>query len=103
MSILRQSRLLCISEGTRLPLRFRASLVPTTTIYQVTESTSFANGGAVGCDGTAMWNQALQHYYGDYFRCGTLAKIADVFKCKLAIQRQICLMADNGRKLALEE
>jgi hypothetical protein len=85
--------------------RFAAALSGQTTgaydtIYQVTESTHFANAALWAATNQRCGNEAFNITNGDYFRWRNLwPKIAAVFEMPVAEPQTICLtqhMADKG-------
>ena len=83
-----------------LPLRFPGRPGAYDTIYQVTESTHFANAALWAATDQRCGNQAFNITNGDYFRWRNLwPKIAAVFEMSVADPQTICLtqhMADKG-------
>ena len=89
-----------ISKELGLPLRFPGKLGAYDTIYQVTESTHFANAALWAATDQRYGNQAFNITNGDYFRWRNLwPRIAEVFQMSLADPQTISLtqhMADKG-------
>src|SRR5262245_55425845 len=89
-----------ISKELGLPLRFPGKSGAYSAIYQVTESTHFANAALWAATDERCGNQAFNITNGDYFRWRNLwPKIAAVFEMSVADPQTICLtqhMADKG-------
>ncbi|MGB8757141.1 MAG: hypothetical protein WCD26_16120 [Pseudolabrys sp.] len=89
-----------ISKELGLPLRFPGKPGAYDTIYQVTESTHFANAALWAATDQRNGNQAFNITNGDYFRWRNLwPGIAEVFQMSLADPQTISLtqrMADKG-------
>ena len=89
-----------ISKELGLPLRFPGKPGAYDTIYQVTESTHFANAALWAATDQRCGNEAFNITNGDYFRWRNLwPKIAAVFEMPVADPQTICLtqhMADKG-------
>ena len=89
-----------ISKELGLPLRFPGKPGTYNTIYQVTESTHFANAALWAATEQRCGNQAFNITNGDYFRWRNLwPKIADVFEMQVGGPETICLtqqMAENS-------
>ena len=89
-----------ISRELGLPLRFPGKPGAYDTVYQVTESTHFANAALWAAINQRCGNQAFNITNGDYFRWRNLwPKIAAVFEMAVADPQTICLrqhMADKG-------
>jgi hypothetical protein len=89
-----------ISRELGLPLRFPGKPGAFDTIYQVTESTHFANAALWAATDLRCGNEAFNITNGDYFRWRNLwPKIAAVFEMAVAEPQRICLtqhMADKG-------
>ncbi|MFZ0354184.1 MAG: SDR family oxidoreductase [Pseudolabrys sp.] len=89
-----------ISKELGWPLRFPGKPGAYDTIYQVTESTHFANAALWAATDQRCGNQAFNITNGDYFRWRNLwPKIAAVFEMPVADPQAICLtqhMADKG-------
>jgi nucleoside-diphosphate-sugar epimerase len=89
-----------ISRELGLPLRFPGKPGAFDTIYQVTESTHFANAALWAATDLRCGNEAFNITNGDYFRWRNLwPKIAAVFEMAVAGPQRICLtqhMADKG-------
>jgi hypothetical protein len=83
-----------------LPLRFPGKPGAYDTVYQVTESTHFANAALWAATNQRCSNEAFNITNGDYFRWRNLwPKIAAVFEMAVADPQTICLtqhMADKG-------
>jgi len=92
-----------ISRELGLPLRFPGKPGAYDTIYQVTESTHFANAALWAATDQQCGNEAFNITNGDYFRWRNLwPKIAAVFEIAVADPQTICLkqhMADKGAPL----
>jgi hypothetical protein len=89
-----------ISKELGLPLRFPGEPGAYDTIYQVTESTHFANAALWAAKDPRCGNQAFNITNGDYFRWRNLwPKIAAVFEMPVGDPQTISLtqsMADRG-------
>jgi hypothetical protein len=89
-----------VSKELGLPLRFPGKPGAYGTIYQVTESTHFANAALWAATEQRCANQAFNITNGDYFRWRNLwPKIAAVFDMPVADPQTISLtqyMADKG-------
>lgn len=89
-----------ISKELGLPLRFPGKAGAYNTIYQVTESTHFANAALWAATEPRCANQAFNITNGDYFRWRNLwPMIAAVFDMSVAEPQTISLthyMADKG-------
>ena len=89
-----------ISKERGLPLRFPGKPGAYSAIYQVTESTHFANAALWAATDSRCGNQAFNITNGDYFRWRNLwPKIATVFEMPVADPQTISLtqqMADKG-------
>jgi nucleoside-diphosphate-sugar epimerase len=89
-----------ISKELGLPLRFPGRPGAYDTIYQVTESTHFANAALWAATDQRSGNQAFNITNGDYFRWRNLwPRIAEVFQMSVADPETISLaqhMADKG-------
>ena len=83
-----------------LPLRFPGKPGAYDTIYQVTESTHFANAALWAATNQRCGNEAFNITNGDYFRWRNLwPKIAAAFEMPAAEPQTICLtqhVADKG-------
>lgn len=89
-----------ISKELGLPLRFPGKPGAYDTLYQVTESSHFANAALWAATKQRCGNQAFNITNGDYFRWRNLwPEIAAVFEMPVADPQTICLaqhMADKG-------
>jgi nucleoside-diphosphate-sugar epimerase len=89
-----------VSKELGLPLRFPGKPSAYGTIYQVTESTHFANAALWAATAPRCANQAFNITNGDYFRWRNLwPRIAEVFEMPIADPKTISLtqhMADKG-------
>jgi hypothetical protein len=89
-----------ISKELGLPLRFPGKPGAYDTLYQVTESTHFANAALWAASEQLCGNQAFNITNGDYFRWRYLwPEIAAVFEMPVSDPQTICLvqhMADKG-------
>ena len=90
-----------ISKELGFPLSFPGKRGAYDTIYQVTDSTHFANAALWAAMDQRCGNQAFNITNGDYFRWRNLwPKIAAVFEIAIGDPQTICLtqqMADKGR------
>jgi nucleoside-diphosphate-sugar epimerase len=86
-----------ISKELDLPLRFPGKPGAYDTIYQVTESTHFANAALWAATNQRCGNEAFNITNGDYFRWRNLwPKIAAVFEMTVADPQTICLTQHIG-------
>jgi nucleoside-diphosphate-sugar epimerase len=89
-----------ICKELGLPLRFPGKPGAWRSVYQVTESTHFANAALWAASEPRCANQAYNITNGDYFRwCNVWPRIADVFGMAAADPQTISLsahMADKG-------
>jgi hypothetical protein len=93
-----------ISKELGLPLRFPGKPGTYNTIYQVTESTHFANAALWAATEQRCGNQAFNITNGDYFRWRNLwPKIADVFEMQVGDPETICLTQTMAEKIPLWE
>jgi len=93
-----------ISRELGLPLRFPGKPRAYDTIYQVTESTHFANAALWAATDQRSGNEAFNITNGDYFRWRNLwPKIAAVFEMAVANPQTICLTQHMADKAALWE
>ena len=91
-----------ISKELGLPLRFPGKPGAYDTIYQVTESTHFANAALWAATDQRNGNQAFNITNGDYFRWRNLwPGIAEVFQMSLADPQTISLTQHMADKSAL--
>ena len=91
-----------ISRELGLPLRFPGKPGAYDTIYQVTESTHFANAALWAATNQRCGNEAFNITNGDYFRWRNLwPKIAAVFEMPVAEPQTICLTQHMADKDAL--
>ncbi len=91
-----------ISKELGLPLRFPGKLGAYDTIYQVTESTHFANAALWAATEPRCANQAFNIANGDYFRWRNVwPKIAAVFEMPIGDPQTICLTQEMGEKRPL--
>ncbi len=93
-----------ISRELGLPLRFPGKSGAYDTLYQVTESTHFANAAFWAATNQRCRNEAFNITNGDYFRWRNLwSKIAAVFEMATADPQTICLTQHMADQAALWE
>jgi hypothetical protein len=93
-----------ISRELGLPLRFPRKPGAYNSVYQVTESTHFANAALWAATDQRCGNEAFNITNGDYFRWRNLwPKIAAVFEIAVADPQTICLTQHMADKAALWE